>query len=232
MNLQETIQLEINGINNSRVGNKTDKQLHLFLKARPIKQYSLTGELIAEYPSKSLAEKKLGIELGRLEKAFTIKRNNSYGFIWRYADEELVMKQPKKSGPKLPQIEIYDISGRKISTVSNSMEVCKFLNVPYVRSNIGHISNCLNGRAITFKNHFLVYENIQEKKAVFQKSKTQSQKIEQYTFDGELVASYSTLTDAAQSLGYNRSTLSRYIKLKNGKYNGYIFKVLNLSHQE
>jgi hypothetical protein len=231
MDLHAKIQFEINEINTSCVGIKTDKQLQLFLKARPIKQYSLQGELIAEYPSKSFAEKKLGIKKGGLEKAFSIKKPNSYGFIWRYADEELVINQPKKSGPKLPQIEVYDISGRKISIVSNSKDVCKFLNVPYNGTNINRISQCLNGRANTFKNHFLVYENNQEKKSVFQKTKTQRQTIEQYTLDGELVARYSTLSDAAQSLGYNRSTLSRYIKLKNGKYNGYIFKVLNLSKQ-
>lgn len=232
MDLQKLVQLEINEINNSRVGNKTDKQLCLFLKARPIKQYSLTGELIAEYPSKSQAEKKLGIKHGCLDHAFNIKRLNSYGFIWRYADEELVIKQAKKTGPKHPKIEIYSISGKKIIIVSSAKEVCQFLDIPDTTANRSSISVCLNGNAKTFKNHFLTYENIQGQKAVFQISKTTRQTIEQYKLDGELVASYSTLSDAAKSLGYNRSTLSRYIKLKNGKYNGYIFKVLNLSHQE
>ncbi len=232
MDLHAKIQLQINELNTSRVGVKTDKQLHLFLKSKPIKQYSLQGEFIAEYPSKSYAEKKLGIKEGGLDSAFTGKKLNSYGFIWRYADEKLVMKSTKKSGPIVPPIEIYDISGKKISTVSNSKEVCKFFNTPYNRTNIVLISKCLNGRANTFKNHFLIYDNIQKKENILKKSKTQRQTIEQYTFDGELLASYSTLTDAAQKLGYNRSTLSRYIKLKNGKYNGYIFKVLNLSNQE
>ena len=232
MDLQAKIQLQINELNTSRVGIKTDKQLHLFLKSRPIKQYSLQGELIAEYPSKSYAEKKLGIKEGGLDKAFTVKKLNSYGFIWRYANEEPIIKQSRKSGPKQPQIQIYDISGRKICTVLNAKEVCEFLNVPYVKTNINRISKCVNGRANSFKNHYLVYEKIQEKKTVFQKLKTQRQTIEQYTFDGELVATYSSLSDASQSLGYNRSTLSRYIKLKNGKYNGFIFKVLNLSNQE
>lgn len=232
MNLQETIQFEIEEINNSRIGVKTDKQLHLFLKARPIKQYSLQGEFIAEYPSKSYAEKKLGIKEGGLDKAFTGKKLNSYGFIWRYADEELVMKKAKKPGPKHPKIEIYSISGKKLISVSSAKEVCQFLDIPDTTNNLSRISVCLNGNAKTFKNHFLVYENIQDQKSVFQTSKTQRQTIEQYTLEGELLASYSTLTDAAQKLGYNRSTLSRYIKLKNGKYNGYIFKVLNLSNQE
>jgi glycosyltransferase involved in cell wall biosynthesis len=53
---------EIEKLMNSKISNKTDKQLSGFLKARRIKQYSLSGELIAEYHSKSYAEKKLGVK--------------------------------------------------------------------------------------------------------------------------------------------------------------------------
>jgi hypothetical protein len=232
MEKQRLFQLEIEKLMNSKISNKTDKQLSGFLKARRIKQYSLSGELIAEYHSKSYAEKKLGLQFGSLDRAFTSKKLNSYGFIWRYADEELVMKPVKRTGPKHPKIEIYSISGKKLKLVSNAKEVCQFLDIPDTTNILSRISVCLNGNSITFKNHFLAYENTQGQKAVFQTSKTTRQTIEQYTLDGELVASYSTLSDAAKSLGYNRSTLSRYIKLKNGKYNDFIFKVLNLSHQE
>jgi hypothetical protein len=231
MEKQSLVQLEIEKLMNSRISNKTDKQLNGFLKARPIKQYSIDGELIAEYPSKSYAEKKFGLKLGSLDKAFTSRKLNSYGFIWRYSDEDLVLKNRKKTGIQHPEIEIYSISGKKLILVSNARQVCQFLDIPCTKTNLNRISKCLNGNAKTFKNHFLVYENNHEKKSIFQSSKTQRQTIEQYTLDGELVASYSTLTDAAKSLGYNRSTLSRYIKLKNGHYNGFIFKVLNLSNQ-
>jgi hypothetical protein len=91
MDLQKLLQLEINEINNSRVGKKTDKQLHLFLKARPIRQYSLQGELIAEYPSKSYTEKKLGLQPGGLDRGFTSKKLNSYGnfrHTWSVNDEK------------------------------------------------------------------------------------------------------------------------------------------------
>lgn len=232
MDLQEKIQLEINEINNSRVGIKSDKQLYLFLKARPIKQYSLKGEFIAEYPSKAYAEKKLGIQKGGLDKAFNTKKINSYGFIWRYSDEELIMKPIRKSGPKKPFIQIYHISGEKLSTVTGIKGVCEFFNVIYTKSNISRISKCLNGNAKTFNKHFVLYEDKQKEKLVLPISKTQAQTIEQYTIEGELIATYSTLTDAAKILGYNRSKLKRYINFKNGKYNSFIFKVLNHSNQE
>lgn len=62
---------------------KTEKMINGKL-SKTVYQYSLSGELIAEYPSTIEVQRQLGFDCGNISKCCTGKKKNVYGYIWRY----------------------------------------------------------------------------------------------------------------------------------------------------
>lgn len=52
----------------------------------PINQYTLDGELVAEYPSIAEAFRQTGCSRGNIHKALVGTYTHAYGYKWRYAD--------------------------------------------------------------------------------------------------------------------------------------------------
>jgi len=81
-NLEWSTQLE-----NNLHAYKTGLKNH-FHNIKSISQYSLTGQLIREWPSLSEAGRQLGISTGSISCVATGKLKTSGGFIWKYQDIE------------------------------------------------------------------------------------------------------------------------------------------------
>lgn len=54
--------------------------------SKPTYQYTLDGELIAEYPSTMEVERQLGYSQGNISQCCNGKLKTANGYIWRYAD--------------------------------------------------------------------------------------------------------------------------------------------------
>lgn len=70
-----------------------DYEIELFFnsgKARPINQYDLNGNLIKTYPSRGQAARELHVNGGHITECCQRKINSYKGFLWRYADEDIV----------------------------------------------------------------------------------------------------------------------------------------------
>lgn len=76
---------------NARNGNKTRESI-----GKPVRQYTVDGKFIAEYPSASIAAIAVGVVLcGDISRVCRRLDNRvtSAGFIWRYADDDEIYKE-------------------------------------------------------------------------------------------------------------------------------------------
>lgn len=54
--------------------------------SKTVYQYTLDGELIAEYPSTMEVQRQLGYGQGNISKCCLGKRKTAYGYIWKYSN--------------------------------------------------------------------------------------------------------------------------------------------------
>lgn len=54
-------------------------------RSRPIKQYTLSGEFVKEYPSMHEARRQTGFAEANIHRAIHGKYSNAYGYKWEYA---------------------------------------------------------------------------------------------------------------------------------------------------
>lgn len=59
-----------------------------YTKRKPVTQYTLWGEKVAEYESASIAARKVNISKHMISKCALGKNHTAGGFIWRYKEDE------------------------------------------------------------------------------------------------------------------------------------------------
>lgn len=82
-------------IDNNRVSNlmwasSTSLTPHIKQISKPVRQYTLDGSLLAEYPSASVAQRVTGFDHATISACCHRKkrRNTAYGFIWRFVTDD------------------------------------------------------------------------------------------------------------------------------------------------
>ena len=62
--------------------------------SKPVEQYDLkSGELLATYPSTNAVERLMGFNQSTISKACRGQRKKAYGYIWKYADNNVFMDE-------------------------------------------------------------------------------------------------------------------------------------------
>jgi len=72
------------GKKHSKKWNEHISKSHLGVGSKPVLQFSLSGELMAEYTSLTNAEISTGINNGHISKCCKGIRKTAGGFIWKY----------------------------------------------------------------------------------------------------------------------------------------------------
>ena len=54
-------------------------------QSKPVKQYTLSGDFVAEYPSIHEVERQTGFSISNVNRAMRKKYSSAYGYIWEYA---------------------------------------------------------------------------------------------------------------------------------------------------
>lgn len=106
----------------------------------PVKQWTLKGEFIKEYPSAPQAEIETGINYRGITAACRRETHSSGGFLWTRADELPVIPGQKKR----MTIDIFTIHGVYIRSVKGTCAAAAFCKVS--PSNVGL---CLHGKIRT-----------------------------------------------------------------------------------
>ena len=69
----------------TRNGRAAKSNTNNVLRSKQVKQYTVEGELVKEFPSIKQVKRELGFEDGNIIKCCKGKYKTAYGFIWRYA---------------------------------------------------------------------------------------------------------------------------------------------------
>lgn len=108
--------------------------------SRPVLQYSLSGNLIAEFPSTKEVERKLGFVSTHIARCCRGGRPTSHGFVWKYKPIEVIEAQKPKEQSK-PIIQ-KRLDGTILSVFPSGQDAKRAMKV----HNAGHIYDCCNGK--------------------------------------------------------------------------------------
>lgn len=113
---------------------------------KPILQYDLKGNFIAEYPYMTMASEKTGVNIQTIRRSATGNPTKNSRFIWRYKDRDIIPAHPpiphapaRNSRPVIQMTQ----DGTIINTYGSARDAVKALNRP-IHSR--QISDCCKGR--------------------------------------------------------------------------------------
>lgn len=97
----------------------------------PITQYSKDGSFIKTWDSMCFVEKELGFDVSAIARACKGEQKLSYGFIWRYADEELTEEYIKwcNSSERIKDVVQYSLDGAFIAIYKSFTEAERITGV-------------------------------------------------------------------------------------------------------
>lgn len=109
-----------------------------------VTQYSKDGMFIKTWDSMNSAEKELGFDVSAIARACKGEQKLSYGFIWRYADEELTEEYIKwcNSSSRKRAVVQYSLDGEFIRIYDSVTDACNTIGTNSTTS----ISACCNGK--------------------------------------------------------------------------------------
>lgn len=195
---------------------------------KKVYQYSMLGELVAEYDTAIQAQETTGINNSDIGMACKGKFAQTGGYIWRYekvkfTDDEL--KEIWLVSKYKPVIQ-YDCN-MNIVTEYNSLEEIN-RNCPNYSGRT--VSACCHrrldyayGYIWRFKGETQEQFNIDKEYYKNKKPLSKGGKIVQYTTDGQIVKIYEQLADVEKD-GWGRNMVSLCCRGKKDIYRGYIWK--------
>lgn len=192
---------------------------------RPIVQYNVLGEKIAEYEITEDVRRELGLS----EKACTHitacckgTRNHAYGYIWRYKNEPL--GDISNINPRslwFNKLVQYNVAGERIAEYASYLAASKAIGDS---SKGGNIASVICGDQKTCKGFYFqveptfVYFNQELFQRVYESWRTKEKKsssgksVYQYDLNGNFIKSYNSYIEAAVCV-YNTKHARRRIKM-------------------
>lgn len=108
----------------------------------PISQYTLKGEHVADYPSIHEAWRQTGFNYKTIHNCLAGNRRQCFGFIWKYADEQITEADIKAcESPKEKSVIQLSKTGKEINRFKSVSEAAKAMNGCKT-----DISRCCHGR--------------------------------------------------------------------------------------
>ena len=141
------------------------------------------------------------------------KRNLAYGYQWNY----IKVDKMKKIIPKVRKISQYTLNKKFIKTWNSATEIKNILGYDN-----GEIARCCKREISTYKNFIWIYddENINNIE-LFEKKNKKCREVIQLTEDGKYIATFSSITKAAQSTHIERRKIGECCNGKIEKFGGF-----------
>lgn len=160
-------------------------------------QYSLEGELIAEYPSGSEASRRTGIDGTQIGMCCQGKSKSGGGYFWKYSKTGLVKKAALKIVPGTKLFHQYGPDGTYLQ---------EWTKVGDAALTIGALSNgissVLSGKKRSCRGYFFHWDKLPHYTPI---PDSHLKEVHQYTKEGVLVKTWESATHAANTLGLNPS---------------------------
>lgn len=195
--------------------------------SKPVYQYSLEGNFIAEYPSASEANRKLGISggisLAASKNAPKYKSLN--GFVWSYEKVGKIEYINNSAKAKIKAVTMYGNDGYRICRFESIADAGRYLQkntntvkeFPTVCSSI----SCCIRLGILFES---VYRFTYDDLSFFLPRMTRNNPISQYDKKGMFVCTWLSSTVAAKSLGLRSVGIMNVVRGSRKSYSGFVWK--------
>ena len=192
-----------------------------FMQGKPVYQYDLCGNFIAEYPSAMQASDKTNIDNSSISACCRGEILHTKNFQWKYKDSDKIIIDVSKS-VKIMDRKILQYSlNKELLQVYNSMdEASKKTNTSksLISKACNHLANTGNGFLWRFEDDPIKHCG---------KIKTTNQrKVAQFDKNGQLLAIYNTLTEASEKTNTNRGNLQQVCANKRKTANNFIWKYI------
>lgn len=157
------------------------------------REYGYNHSLGGEHPSNNMAN----VEEYRLKQAMTTHE------LWKNPEfrkkATSTRKPPPNHSPSFARKPVLQFTkdGEFVARFESVREAAKSINAQIMK-----ISNCCNGWSKSSHGFVWKFENPEDRK--YGKGESTKKRVAQYTLDGELIARFSSATEAAESLGYGR----------------------------
>lgn len=207
---------------------------------KAIAQYDLDGNFIRVYKSKTEASNVL-LGQNRGAKSITMQFRTSYGYIWRYADEngKFPTHIPKedlvwildKTAISDKQVAQYDLYGKYIKSY-------KTIALAERETGVNHtdITNCCKGSSNRAGKYFWKYvenmdlqENLSEdevkrRHVILAKNNGTNRPVLKYTKDGVFLKEYKSIADASRENSVYSANIIKCCQGKIKSIGGYVYK--------
>lgn len=200
-----------------------------------VKQYDLNGNLIAEFESIAAAYEKTGIT--NISSCCNAKRGyrTAGGFIWRYSndafDKHYVPKRVQET--RYRKINQYTCDGKFIKTWDSITEAANYCSK--TKRSAATLIDYLHGRGRNFWRgyYWKFYDGSTDDVKLDKKPKTVKYNVAQYDLNGNFIAEYKSLRQAAIAVksGYCEG-IKRCAEGKQESSAGYIWKFVKEKENE
>jgi hypothetical protein len=188
---------------------------------KPVLQYKEDGIFIKRHVSISSAARYSGFSLGKVQEVLNKQRKSYKGIVFVYENEyqdrrgQIIKERGYKREPKRGRdVLMLDIDGNTLNIFRKMTDAARFVGV-----RPESIARVICGAQKTAKGYMFKYgEDKPKKEKPF--------KINQYDTSGNFIKGYFNLSDAAKSVGVDRSYFRKRV-LSSGSYRGYDWKIVN-----
>jgi hypothetical protein len=176
-------------------GGKTEK---------PVFQYDLDGNFIAEFPSSKVASEQIqGANRSYICQCCKKVRKSAGGFQWIYKNDNPPIKFTTLSYRKVDQ---YTLTGQFITTFDSLTKAAKSVGV-----DVRTISNSCTGNTQTSAGYIWCYNGEQPNVITDDKAHLKFRRVLQLTLTGDYVKEYNSIVEASVETGIGKSHISRVV---------------------
>lgn len=188
---------------------------------RPVVQFDVKGQKIAEYKSIKEASKNTGIRHSDISTACVGRQQTTGGFVWRYKeDERNVNSNSFKLQYKTNKVVQFDLDGKKIREYGSPKEAAEDNGIK-----VGNIRVACSKKIESSGGFIWRYKGDEEDvvpKIV--KPKSNQRKIIQFDFEWNKIGEYNSMKEASMLTKTRQSGISEVCRGKSQSAGGFMWK--------
>lgn len=195
-----------------------------FLK-KPVRQYDLQGNFIAEYESIQKAGRENSINPQGIYGCCNYHYKSSHNYQWRYAEENLTRINSYKNNKGINHIRVeqYDCDGNYIKTYNSIMEAAYAINQPQSQRSISKCCNNIKYKSVGGYQWKIEGSN-KEINSIKKPKSNKKKKVKQFNKDGELIAIFNSSREASRQTGVAQASISNTCLNKQKTGGGFIWQ--------